>query len=403
MPPVTFFTASTAKAVWKSVTGVSHAGMKRGRGRGVSRMVKDFNQGQSLGEGRRRLVIPGLNAPIATGRKPTTLEPAGENSTFQDKIEDARKMQNVYRKFKEKPIDRGWSGRRAHGKRAGPPEEYDDHVFEGFDSRVLMLRPLFGMSGVLGRIKRMHALVVTGNENGLAGFSTAIGNDPRSVVRHARNRAAQSLVSIPLCEGHTIMHNFFSKYHFTTVFVEKKPKGYGIRAHRVIRSICQAFGIKDLYAKLEGSTDNQINITKAFFLGLMNQRKYEDMANEKGLHLVEMNEENFYYPKLLASPDGQVRLDEEIKLNNENIDFTYYIYDGKIRQVKGRRPSTWVDDPKYYRFLDKRDYTKNREKVKMMLAAKYGDRKVKDVFPHFISNATSFYKAKPDDKRVEQI
>lgn len=403
MPPVTFFTANTAKAVWKSVTGVSSAGMKRGRGRGVSRMVKDFNQGQALGEGRKKLVIPGLNAPLATGRKPTVLESAGENASFQDKITEARQMQNVYRKFREKPIDRGWSGRRAHGKRAGPPDEYDDHIFEGFDSKVLMLRPLFGMSGVLGRTKKMHALVVTGNENGLAGFSTAIGNDPRSVVRHARNRAAQSLVSIPLCEGHTVMHNFFSKYHATTVFVEKKPKGYGIRAHRVIQSICEAFGIQDLLAKVEGSSTNQINITKAFFLGLMNQRRYEDMANEKGLHLVEVNEQNYFYPKVLASPEGNVRLDDEIKQRNENIDFTYYIHDGKIRQVKGKRPSTWMDSPKYYRFLDKKDYRKNREKVKLMLAAKYGDKKVKDIFPYFISNATSFYKAKPGDKLVEQI
>lgn len=394
MAPNSFFTSATAKSVWKSVVGVSHAGKKRGRGRGVSRMLKDFNQGQTVGEGRKKLIIPGLNAPLVTGRKPTSLDEAGENTEFKDKLTEARKYQNTYRKFRERPLDRGWSGRRAHGKRSGQPSDHDDHSFDGFDSKVLMLRPLFGMSGVLGRTKRMHALVVTGNGNGLAGFSTAIGNDPRSVVRHARNRAAQSLVSVPLAENHTIMHNFFSKYYFTTVFVEKKPRGYGVKAHRVIQAICEAFGIKDLHAKCEGASDNQINITKAFFLGLMNQRNYQDMANEKGLHLVDLREENYFFPKVLASPEGKVRTDHEIKVGNENIDFTYYIYDGKVRAVRPPKQSPWINYPNYWRHLDHLDYTKNRETTKVALAAKYGDKKVKDVFPHFISNATSFYRSK---------
>lgn len=396
--PVSFFTKTTASNVWKSVTGVSAAGLKRGRGKGTGRaIVKDFNRGQEIGVGRRKLVMSGLNAPVTTANKLVDIHDVGQNQEFSDNLSKVRTQMNVYRKFREIPLDRGWSGRKAHGRKAGPPAPYNETEFEGFESTVLMLRTLMGMSGVLGRTKRMHGLVVTGNGNGLAGFSTAIGKDARGVIRHARNRAGQSLVSIQRSDNHTVMHDFFSRYYFTTVFVERKPKGYGIRAHRVIRAICEAFGIKDLYAKVEGSSNNKINITKAFFLGLMNQKKYEDMAEEKRLHLVDLRQENFNFPKVLASPKSPVRSDHEIKNSGENLDFTYYIYDGKIRQVRPKPRLFWENYPMWYRHLDKLDLTKNREKTKLLLAAKYGDKKVLDVFPFFKSNADSFNKPASSD------
>lgn len=392
--PSSFFTSQTALKVWRGVAGVSGAGKKRGRGKRAGRAtVKDFNKGQEIGQGRKKLVMAGLNAPVVSGgNRLTDIHEVGRNQEFEDNLGKVRQQMNVYRKFKESPLDRGWSGRKAHGRKAGPPDEHNETEFEGFQSTVLMLRPYLTMSGVLGRTKRMHALVVTGNGNGLAGFSTAIGSDAKAVVRHAKNRAGQALVSIPRYENHTVMHDFFSRYYFTTVFVERKPRGYGIRAHRIVEAICEAFGITDLYAKVEGSTSNQINLTKAFFLGLMNQKSYEEIAEDKQLHLVDLREENYYYPNVLASPKSRVRCDHEIIQPEENLDFTYYMYEGKIKLAKPKRSIPWVTHPMWYRNLDKKDYFKNREKTRLLLAAKYGDTKVKDVFPYFKSNADSFNK-----------
>ena len=56
-------------------------------------------------------------------------------------------------------------------------------------------------------------------------------------------------------------------------------------------------GIKDLYAKVEGSMNMQ-HITKAFMLGLLRQKTHQVLADEKKLHLVEMRAENDYYPKV---------------------------------------------------------------------------------------------------------
>lgn len=58
-----------ASWLWKSVTSVSNAGKKRGRGQRINaRLIRDLNKGQFIGHGRANIVWPGLNAPIIKGR-----------------------------------------------------------------------------------------------------------------------------------------------------------------------------------------------------------------------------------------------------------------------------------------------------------------------------------------------
>lgn len=54
--------------IWKGVTSVSNAGKKRGRGRQAGKgLTKDLNRGQFIGDGRKRVILPGLNAPVFSG------------------------------------------------------------------------------------------------------------------------------------------------------------------------------------------------------------------------------------------------------------------------------------------------------------------------------------------------
>ena len=96
-------------------------------------------------------------------------------------------------------------------------------------------------------------------------------------------------------------HDFYTQFGQSKIFVQQQPPGYGIRAHRAIKAICQMCGIKvcsklplgtkiknclqDLYAKCEGSLNVQ-NVVKAFVLGLLRQRTHQALADEKQLHLV---------------------------------------------------------------------------------------------------------------------
>ncbi len=72
-------------------------------------------------------------------------------------------------------------------------------------------------------------------------------------------------------------------------------------------------GIKDLYVKLEGAPNN-LHIVKAFFLGMLRQRSHQTLADEKGLHLVELRAENDFFPRVsegyfrirLRVPNGDI-------------------------------------------------------------------------------------------------
>lgn len=59
-----------AEKLWKSVTSVSNAGAKKGRGRGQNRIrIRDLNRGQIIGLGKVNMLWPGLSAPIIRGRE----------------------------------------------------------------------------------------------------------------------------------------------------------------------------------------------------------------------------------------------------------------------------------------------------------------------------------------------
>lgn len=90
--------------------------------------------------------------------------------------------------------------------------------------------------------------------------------------------------------------NFVKLYNFLHVLI-----GHGIVAHRCIKEICKLVGIKDIHVKCEGDVTNYRQVTRAFVLGLLRQRTYQELANEKQLHLVELREERFNYPEVCFS------------------------------------------------------------------------------------------------------
>jgi ribosomal protein S5 len=57
---------------------------------------------------------------------------------------------------------------------------------------------------------------------------------------------------------------------------------YGLRCHRVIQEMCKLFGIKDLGAKVSGSTTS-FNVAKAFLLALRRQKSPEQVALDSGM------------------------------------------------------------------------------------------------------------------------
>ncbi|KAK9295800.1 hypothetical protein QLX08_010009 [Tetragonisca angustula] len=362
-----FYMKRPAAQLWKSVTSVSNAGKRRGRAKGLAR-TRDLNQGQKIGHGKVGMLFPGLNAPIVQGE----FTVRQRRLTEQEQQSSAPKIQPLIKpkRFKIHPLRRGWSGGQPGGRTIGPPDPVDGDTFDGFESWILYAKPISVMTSTMGRSKRVRSMVITGNRKGLAGFATVTGREFKPSLNLAKNRAGLRLMYIERYNDHTVLHDFFSQFGKTKVFVQQKQKGYGLKCHRVIRTCCEAIGIKDLHAKVEGST-NILTIVKAFFAGLLRQKTFEEMANEKKLHLVEMRKENNYFPTVVASPPV-ARTSKEIP-RNEILDFKQYVMNGKVALEKKRRDSPFSKLPSWQFHLRKQERLRNQDDVVIRLRAEYGD------------------------------
>jgi small subunit ribosomal protein S5 len=295
------------------MSGVSAQGKKRGRAKNTMKK-KDLNRGQQIGYGKARVSWPVLT------KKPTFTEKGKgevENQItemdeahythYQERLEEEQKG-NMRKGFSRAvhPLDRGWAGGRPLGRRYGPPQAPNrEQTFENFETILLEFKTVYKMTGNLGRVRRNSLLMVTGNGAGAVGYTVTAGKHGQNMkaLRRANNKAGLRLVYVDRYEDRTIYHDFFTQFGHTRIFVQQQPPGYGVVAHRAIKEICKLAGIKDLYAKCEGSGNVQ-HVVKAFMLGLLRQRTHQALADEKGLHLVEMRKENDYYPRVVASPSN---------------------------------------------------------------------------------------------------
>ncbi|KAL0869017.1 hypothetical protein ABMA27_007336 [Loxostege sticticalis] len=370
---VNFFNKLPAEKLWKSVTSVSNAGAKKGRGKGAGRIrIRDLNRGQVIGVGKINMLWPGLSAPVIRGRELLKQQRLPDDPDRMEKIIQLRDSMTKFRRIRLSPIERGWSGSRMPGRSIGAPDPIGEDVFTGFDTKVLQLRSLLIMKGSLGRTRNYQAMVVTGNGQGLAGFGLGRAKEAPAALRKAKNRAGQKLMHFEIYNGHTIFHDFYTAFGKTKIFVQKKNEGYGLKCHRAIKEICQAIGIKDLRAKMEGSNNLQ-HIVKAFFIGLLQQRSHQQLAEEKKLHLVEYRAENEYFPKVVASP-SEVRTKEEIP-KDETLDFTQYVMNDKVILKKKKFPPFYESMPHYKLHLKKYEKYRNHEKIRLNLKSEYGEVK----------------------------
>lgn len=177
----------------------------------------------------------------------------------------------------------------------------------------------------------------------------------------------------------------------------QKPEGYGLKCHRVIRTLCNIIGIKDLAAKIEGST-NVNSVTKAFLLGLIRQKTHDHIAEEKRLHLVEMCKENHYYPNVLASP-AKCRTSAEVN-KDEILDWTQYCFDGKVIYKKKKFPPYYAAHKSYQIYLKNQEKHRNQDDVKLHLIARYGEIRsfLADKYPECRP-----FKLPPKEKQEEEV
>uniref|UniRef100_A0A8C9AAA1 Small ribosomal subunit protein uS5m n=1 Tax=Prolemur simus TaxID=1328070 RepID=A0A8C9AAA1_PROSS len=320
--PYSFFTKLTADELWKGALAESGAGARKGRGkRTKKRRRKDLNRGQIIGEGRSGFLWPGLNVPLMKNGAVQTI--AQRSKEEQEKVEadliQQREEWDRKRKMKVKR-ERGWSGNSWGGVSLGPPDPGPNgETYEDFDTRILEVRNVFNMTAKEGRKKSVRVLVAVGNGKGAAGEW-----DP----------------GIPAVVGgwrRTVFHDISLRYKRTYIKMKKQPRGYGLHCHRAIITICRLIGIKDMYAKVSGSV-NMLNLTKGLFRGLSQQETHQQLADKKGLHVVEFREECGPLPIVVASPQGALRKDPEPEDEVSDIKLDWE----EVKAAQGMKRSVWA-------------------------------------------------------------
>lgn len=149
--------------------------------------------------------------------------------------------------------------------------------------KVLLLRKVVKMTEG-GKKYSTSALTVVGNGKGCVAIGEAKAAEARDAIVKAVELATRRMEPVDRFENRTIWSNVSVKFNATHVILRTAPPGYGIRTNPHIHEICKCVGIRDLSAKVRGST-NPINVVKATLLALNQQRRMDEVARARGLRL----------------------------------------------------------------------------------------------------------------------
>lgn len=111
-----------------------------------------------------------------------------------------------------------------------------------------------------GRVFGFSALTVVGDKNGKFGIGRGKAKEVPFAIQKAMENARKNLIYVNL-NGDTIYHTVMAKFCSTKVIMLPASKGTGIIASFVMRSIFEAIGVKNVFAKCFGSK-NPNNIAR---------------------------------------------------------------------------------------------------------------------------------------------
>lgn len=137
-----------------------------------------------------------------------------------------------------------------------------------------------------GKNMRLSALVVVGDKKGKVGMGIAKAIETPAAIEKAGKSAKKSLINVPIVDG-TIPHEVIGKFAKTSVKMLPAKQGSGLIAGGAARQVLELAGIKDITAKIYGSTD-PINVVRATLNGLSSLRTREQVAMLRGKSVEEI-------------------------------------------------------------------------------------------------------------------
>lgn len=134
-----------------------------------------------------------------------------------------------------------------------------------------------------GRTFSFSAIVVVGNEDGIAGYGLGKAGEVTTAISKGIEDAKKNLIRVPIHKG-TIPHEQVAKYGGARVFLKPASHGTGVVAGGAMRAVLESVGVTDVLAKSKGSS-NPHNLVKATFRALTELRDANDISELRGVPL----------------------------------------------------------------------------------------------------------------------
>jgi small subunit ribosomal protein S5 len=132
-----------------------------------------------------------------------------------------------------------------------------------------------------GRTFGFSAIVVVGDEKGVAGFGLGKAKEVSEAITKGIEDAKKNLYRIPLVNS-TLPHEEDGKFGGARVFLRPASHGTGVIAGGAMRSVLESVGVHDVLAKSKGSS-NPHNVGKATFEALLKLRDVRQVAKDRGV------------------------------------------------------------------------------------------------------------------------
>lgn len=177
----------------------------------------------------------------------------------------------------------------AQGKRRQPrkPREKPE-----FDQQIADLARVTRVTKG-GKQLSFRACVLIGDRKGRVGYGIQKGKDVQIAVDKAVKQAKKRLINVPVI-NETVPHMVYAKFKAGKVMIKPAPKGSGIIAGSVIRTVLEMAGVPNASAKMLGKTNNKITNIKATFDAL---QSFKPSAVKRGKKAAPAKEKKTTAPK----------------------------------------------------------------------------------------------------------